>query len=349
MSTYASQEPSDRPNRVIDVHAHAMPMPFLEWLEDEGLADLSRVRDELVVLDPRISGVPAGMALPLPVTMWGGTERLVEMQESGVEVQAVSLPPFLMASTCRDGALVAEVVRRGNDALAEYVRQAPDYLVALGGVPVGWPGAEQEAVRCLDELGMAGIAIGSQGGGADLDADVNEPLWELLSHRRVFTFLHPSGSPAPERTQDFWFPQLVGYPLETALAASRLVFAGVTERHPFPLCLAHGGGCLPALRARLAVGWERKPQARTIPHPPATYLDRLYYDTAVFDPEQLRRLVQDVGVGQVLTGTDYPFDLADRDPVGTVGSVLDGAEREQVLGGTSAGLLGLADRPLTAG
>lgn len=217
-------------------------------------------------------------------------------------------------------------------------------LVALGGVPLGWPGAAEEAARCLDELGMHGIAIGSQGGGADLDAAVNEPLWALLSERSVFTFLHPSGSPAPQRTKDFWFPQLVGYPMETALSAARLVFSGLTDRHPFPLCLAHGGGCLPALRGRLTLGWERKPQARTIPDPPTVYLDRFYYDTAVFDPALLRRLVEDVGAGHLLTGTDYPFDLADRDPVATVGAVLDGADREQVLGRTAAQLLRIGHR-----
>lgn len=328
---------------VVDVHAHAMPMPFLEWLQERGLADLSLVRDGLVVLDPRVSGVGAGTRLPLPVSMYGGTERLADMDEAGVDIHAVSLPPFLMASTCDDGDLVADLVRRGNDALAEYVAQAPDYLVALGGVPLGWPGAEAEAARCLDELGMHGIAIGSQGGGHDLDAEVNEPLWALLSERQVFTFLHPSGSPSPARTKDFWFPQLVGYPMETALAAARLVFSGVTERHPFPLCLAHGGGCLPALRSRLDLGWERKPQARTIGERPTEHFDRFYYDTAVFDPVALRRLVEDVGAGHVLAGTDYPFDLADRDPVGSVGAVLDGADKDLVLGRTAAGLLGIGE------
>ncbi|QGF23820.1 amidohydrolase family protein [Raineyella fluvialis] len=329
------------PHPVVDVHAHVMPLPFLEWLAGEGLADLSRVRDEVIQLDPRLSGVPAGTPLPLPITMYGGTERIDEMDEAGVDVQAVSLPPFLMASTCDDADLVREVVGRGNDALAEFVHQAPDYFVALGGVPLGLPGVADEAVRCLDQLGMHGVAIGSQGSGADLDATVNEPLWGLLAARQVFTFLHPSTSPAPDRTAEYWFPQLVGYPMETALAATRLVFAGVTERHSFPLCLAHGGGCLPALRGRLTMGWERKPQARTTAEVPRALLDRLYYDTAVFDPVLLRRLVEDVGADHVLAGTDYPFDLADPDPVASVGAVLGGTEAEAVLGRTAAALLRL--------
>ena len=79
--------------------------------------------------------------------------------------------------------------------------------------------------------------------------------------------------------------QLVGYPMETALAVARLVFSGVLERHDPVVCLAHGGGCLPALRGRLDMGWERKDVAHTTAHPPSAYTQRLYYDTAVFaDP-----------------------------------------------------------------
>src|SRR6185312_7211311 len=97
--------------------------------------------------------------------------------------------------------------------------------------------------------------------------------------RSTFVFLHPSGVPDPHRQADFWLPQLVGYPMETALAVARLVFGRVLERHPLTLCLAHGGGCLPALRGRLDLGWERKEVARTTAVRPSEFTDRLYYDT----------------------------------------------------------------------
>lgn len=329
--------------KVVDVHAHAMPLPVLEWLQEEGLCDLSGRGAGYVQLDPKVSGVGAGTKLPLPEAMYDVETRLANMDDGGIDIHAVSLPPFLMAPMCSDTGVVTEIVRRGNDALADYVSAAPDRLVALGTAPVGFDAAADEARRCLDELRMTGIAIGSQGAGLDLDANVNEPLWALLAERRTFTLLHPSGSPNPARTGDFWFPQLVGYPMETALAAARLVFGGVTSRYQFPLCLAHGGGCLPSLRGRLSMGWERKPQARTIDEDPRSHFGAFYYDTAVFDDDLLRALVMQTGSNHVLMGTDYPFDLAEQAPVKFVSAVVEPSQASQILGGVAAGLLGIHD------
>ncbi|MGD9526689.1 MAG: amidohydrolase family protein, partial [Pseudonocardia sp.] len=291
----------------IDVHAHAMPLPLLQQLADRGLADLRGVAEGIVRLDTRVSGVAPRAPLPLARSQYDVDVRLAEMDHMGVHRHAVSLPPFLFCSTADEHGFATGIVAEGNDALATYVADAPDRLLGLGSVPLGWPDAAQEARRCLDDLGHAGIAIGTRGAGRDLDDPVNDDLWALLSERRTFVFLHPSGVPDPHRQADFWLPQLVGYPMETALAVARLAFGRVLERWPLRLCLAHGGGCLPALRGRLDMGWNRKDVARTTPLPPSEYTDQLYYDTAVFSTTLLRRLVEDVGADHVLLGTDHPF------------------------------------------
>ena len=109
-------------------------------------------------------------------------------------------------------------------------------------------------------------------------------------------------------------PQLVGYPMETAIAVARLTFGRVLERFPFHLCLAHGGGCVPSLRGRMDMGWNRKDVAHTTAVPPSEFTDRLYYDTAVFNSTMLARIVQDVGADHVMLGTDHPFELGDFTP-----------------------------------
>jgi aminocarboxymuconate-semialdehyde decarboxylase len=326
----------------IDVHAHAMPLPLLQQLANEGLADLAGVSEGVVRLDPRVSGVGPRAPLPLARSQYDVAVRLSEMDEVGVQRHAVSLPPFLFASTADDEQLATGVVERGNEALATYVADAPERLLGLASVPLGWAGAAEVARRALDEQGMAGIAIGSRGAGRDLDHPVNDDLWALLSERRAFVFLHPSGVPDPQRQADFWLPQLVGYPMETALAVARLVFGRVLERFPLNLCLAHGGGCLPALRGRLDMGWERKDVARTTALPPSEFTDRLYYDTAVFNPILLGRLVEDVGADHVLLGTDHPFELGDRQPLQTVHDLCLGDEdTRRILRDNATELLGI--------
>ena len=328
--------------RALDVHAHTMPLPLLERLAHRGLADLDAVPDGIVRIDPRVSGVGPNAPLPLARSQYDTAVRLAEMDAMGVDRHAVSLPPFLFASTPDDRRFVLDVVAPGNDELAAYVADAPDRLLGLGSVPLGFPDAADEARRCLDDLGLAGIASGSRGGGRDLDDPVNDDLWALLAERDTFIFLHPSGVPDPKRVGDWYMPQLVGYPAETAIAVARLVFSRTLERFPITLCLAHGGGCLPSLRGRMDMGWERKEVARTTPLPPSAYVDRLYYDTAVFNTTLLRRLVEDVGADHVLMGTDHPFELADFTPVETVQALgLDDGATRAILGDTAARLLGL--------
>ncbi len=330
--------------RAIDVHSHAMPMPLLTWLQDKGLADLSAVPQNIVRIDPQVSGVGPGAPLPLAPSQHDPAIRLTEMDEMGVSHHAVAMPPFLFASTCSDEALVREVISRGNDGLAEFCAADSDRLLALGSVPLGVPGAADEARRCLDDLGMAGITIGTRGNNRDLDDPSNEDLWALLAERQAFIFMHPSGVPEGRRLGDFWMPQLVGYPMETAIAVARLIMGQVLERHDLVLCLAHGGGCVPALRGRLDMGWERKDVAHTTQLPPSDYAARLYYDTAIFNNTMLARLVEDYGAEHVLMGTDHPFELGDPDPIGTVRALgLDEASTRTILWDSAARLLGLAD------
>jgi aminocarboxymuconate-semialdehyde decarboxylase len=319
---------------VLDVHAHVMPLPLLQGLADRGLADLAGVPAGMVRLDPRVSGMGPRAPLPLPRSMYDVGMRLSEMDEVGVHRQAVSLPPFLVASTADDEQLATRVVAEGNDELAVHVADAPDRLLGLGSVPIGRPGAAEEARRALDELGMTGIAIGSPGAGRDLDDPVNDDLWALLSERRSFVLLHPSGVRRPPRQEDLW-----------SAAVARVMSGRVLGSFPLNLCLAGGGRCLPSLRGRLDGDREPTDVARTTAVPPREFTDAVSYDTAVSSPHLLRRLVEDVGAGHVLLGTDHPFGLGDHGPLDSVRALgLPEADERRVLGGNAARLLGLPVR-----
>ncbi len=326
--------------QAIDVHNHAMPLPLLEWLEREGLSDLSRIRDDVVLLDPAVSGVGKNTPLPLARSQYDPRTRLTEMDDMGVRAHAVSMPPFLFCSNSEDRTLVTTTITRGNDELARYVSDGDGRMYGLGSIPLGFPDAAKEAERCLDDLGFPGVAIGTRGGGKELDDPVHEELWALLAERGAFIFVHPSGVPDAHRQRDFYLPQLVGYPAETAIGIARMIYGGVFERFDLSMCLAHGGGCLPWLRGRLDLGWQRKDVAHTTSLRPSEFCRRLYYDTAVFDTTLLSHLVSDMGVDRVLLGTDHPFELGDTDPVATVRALGLGADdTEAILWRTAASLL----------
>lgn len=320
-----------------------MPLPLLQAFEREGRADLAGVAAGVLRLAPEISGLKSGAPIPFPSEQYDVRARLAGMDADGVERHAVSAPPFLFAAGAPDDTFALDVTRRSNDALADYVAEAPERLVCLGTVPVGRPGAADEARRCLDVLGCVGVALGSSGGGRELDDPMNEDVWALLAERRAFVFLHPSGTSSPQRFAEYYLVQLLGFPADTALAAARLILGGVLDRHPnLTICLAHGGGCLPVLRGRFDHGWHNKPQAHTSTNPPGAYFQRFQYDTAVFDPRQVQRLVADMGVERVLLGTDFPFDLADRDPRGTLAAAaLADADLAAILGGNARRALNL--------
>jgi aminocarboxymuconate-semialdehyde decarboxylase len=123
-----------------------------------------------------------------------------------------------------------------------------------------------------------------------------------------------------------------------------LIFDGVLERHPNLKILAvHGGGYLAGYSGRIDHAWGARSDARgNLPKPPTEYLKRVYVDTVVFTPHQLKYLIEVFGADHVLMGTDYPFDMADSDPIGHLGSAaLDASTMAAVAGGNAKRLLGL--------
>jgi aminocarboxymuconate-semialdehyde decarboxylase len=154
--------------------------------------------------------------------------------------------------------------------------------------------------------------------------------------------MHPLGFSQGERLSDHYLNNLVGNPLESAIAVAHMIFGGVFDRHPgLKLCVAHGGGYLPAYFGRLDHGFRARPDCRQhIARLPSEYLRGLYYDTLVFDREQLDFLVRRYGADHLCLGTDYPFDMSEPDPLGFHAHLSEN-DRAQILGGTAARLLGL--------
>jgi aminocarboxymuconate-semialdehyde decarboxylase len=271
--------------------------------------------------------------------------RLKDMDRMGIDIQAVSPAPQQTYYWTEPG-LGVELSRMINDRLAEIVAQWPERFVALGTVPLqNVELAVIELERCVKQLGLRGVEINPNVAGKDLtDPSLNlDRFFAKARELDIVVFMHPIGFTQGERLMDHYFINVIGNPLDTTLGTSRLIFDGVMEKHPgLKVVLPHAGGFLAHYWARMDHAWRARPDCRTvIKKAPSGYLKKFYFDTIAFDPEMLRNLIDKFGAGQVVLGTDYPFDMGEDDPVGLIGSVprLSAAEKERIMGGNAARLL----------
>jgi aminocarboxymuconate-semialdehyde decarboxylase len=144
--------------------------------------------------------------------------------------------------------------------------------------------------------------------------------------------------------EEYMLMPLVGFLMDTTLAAAHLVFAGVPERFPnIRWVLCHTGGAVPFLAERFDRGYEAFRRCRkNLTKLPSEYLKDFYYDTVNFDPKCLQLAVDFAGADHVLAGSDYPHMIGSLDKMKTaIGALELSAEDEaRVLGGNAAELLG---------
>jgi aminocarboxymuconate-semialdehyde decarboxylase len=270
--------------------------------------------------------------------------RLADLDAMGLDMQVVKPPPPQCYYAVPIDVAVA-AARVVNDGIAEFVARRPHRLKGFGTVPMpDGNEAAKELERCANELGFKGVQVLTNVNGKELSDPAFAPFWRKAEELGMLVVIHPNGFTEGARLSRFYFNNVIGNPLETTIALHYLIFEGVLERHPKLKILAvHGGGYLASYSGRIDHAWGARSDCHgDLPHPPTTYLRRIYFDTVVFTPHQLRELVRLYGAEHVLMGTDYPFDMADYDPVGHVcGADLDAESVAAICGGNVKRLLEL--------
>jgi len=271
--------------------------------------------------------------------------RLRDMDEQGVDVQAIAPSPFHY-NYSRPIEVARETCGLVNDKLAELVATHPDRFVGLGILPLQDEQASlAELDKCINDRGFKGIEISTNVNGQDLTRAGIEKVFAKCEEMGVLIFIHPIGTSFTGRFDDHYFRNTIGHPLESALCAGHLVFDGYLEKYPgLKICIAHGGGYVPAYPGRFDHPYHLRDDCRVnISKPPSEYLKMLHFDTVVFTEHQLRFLIEEWGAERIVMGTDYPYDMAETDPVGHVESVkgLSDADKAQVMGTNAARLLGI--------
>jgi len=278
-------------------------------------------------------------------------ERLNDMDAMGVDIQVVSTSPtqyYYWADEDLAEALVSAI----NENIAEQCASFPGRLAGLGSVALQHPQLAVAQLRhAVQRLGLKGVEVSSLARDMDLSDPGFEPFWKAASDLGCIVFIHPLGTTLGERLNSHYFSNLIGQPLETTIALSKLIFDGVLHRNAgVKVLAAHGGGYLPSYFGRSAHGSHVRPEANLQVRSPREALQQVWLDSLVFDPLVLRHLIDTVGASKIVLGTDYPFDMGNYDVHAFLDSVpsITAEERRLILGGNAAALLDITQGTGTA-
>jgi aminocarboxymuconate-semialdehyde decarboxylase len=327
----------NRTLRTIDIHAHYYSRSYLELIAEEGKRFKAEYR---MTPEGFFFDTPGGSGARMPLKFIELSERFAEMDQTGVDMQVLSLSQPMVYWA--DGDLSHRLARAWNDAASAAHLLHPDRLLAFMTLPM------LDRDRALDELrraaklpGMRGVYLGTNIDGRDLDDPLFEPIFAAIERLDLPVFLHPIQPTGGKRLDFFLMHNALGFPFDTAIAACHLIFGGVLDRHPgLKINLPHAGGVLPILIGRIDHAYRISGAAKRIAHAPSAYLKRFTYDTITHSKPILAWVISQVGVSRVMLGSDYCFPMGTDRPVKIVDQLgLEERKRAQILGGTAAKLL----------
>src|ERR1035438_7016830 len=324
---------------IIDFHNHFYPPAYLDALRSGSSAVEVTIDEDG---NPRIY-YPGDYNIAVP------GHRDIDYREQvliahGVDTQVLTLTtPGTHVETPAPPAPLPALV---NDAFARIRDTKHGRFTALATLPLNDPAASvRELDRACRQLHFPGAMLFSNVNGAGLNEPQFWPIYELANDLGATLYIHPTHPVGVEAMTDFWLMPLVGFPMDTTLAAAKLVFAGIPERFPrIQWALCHLGGAIPYLAERLDRGFYAFSECRAnIPRPPSDYLKKFYYDTVNFDLQALKLGIAFAGVDHIMAGSDYPHQI------GSIPRMLESIrelevselDRAAIFGGNAARLLAM--------
>ena len=275
---------------------------------------------------------------------WSVPRRIEAMGGMRVARQALSPMPELLSYWLPLEDAKA-LVRYLNEQIAGMIALAPERFVGLGAVPLqDVDSAIREMEYVLGTLKFSGVEIASHVNGVSIGDARFEPFFAAAEKMGAAIFVHALRPAGQDRIVGPFAEQAVCFPGDIALAAASMITGGIATRHPkLRIAFSHGGGALGVLMHRLEHAWKVTPKAKAeLPESPAAVARRFFYDALVFDPRAVRFVVDSFGASQVCVGSDYPFNMGDPDPLGTLEKAgLDAAALAAVTGGNARRFLGI--------
>src|SRR5689334_1561173 len=343
----------------IDLHTHILPREWPDLDKKFGYPGFVRLEH----CDECSARMMIGDRMFREITdnVWNPARRIEEMDATGVSMQALSTVPVMFSYWAKPKDAL-ELSRILNDHIADVVRENPKRFAGLGTIPLqDVEFAAKELTRCVRELGLRGIEMGTHVDPNDhchgpdcrnLDHPSLDVVWKTAQDLNAAIFVHPWDMKGKERMPKYWLPWLVGMPAETSLAICSMIFGGVFERFPkLRVAFAHGGGAFPGTIGRIEHGFHVRPDLVAIDNEtnPRKYLasdkgpGRIYVDSLVHDADAMKLLIKVFGAQRVALGSDYPFPLGEAEPGKLIESIaeLSTKEKAQVLSETAKEFLGI--------
>ncbi|MBW3567136.1 MAG: amidohydrolase, partial [Proteobacteria bacterium] len=296
----------------IDIHTHILPKEWPNLREKYGYGGF-------ISLEHQDTGCARMMKdghffREVEANCWDTGTRLHDCDETDVDVQVLSTVPVMFSYWAKPEHTL-DLSKFLNDHVAQTAATNPKRFIALGTLPMQDTALSiRELERCVKELGMSGVQIGSHVNGDNLDSPRLFPIFEAAADLGAAIFVHPWDMLAKERMPKYWLPWLVGMPAETCLAITSMIFGGVFERLPsLRVAFAHGGGSFPFTIGRIQHGFDVRPDLCAINNDvnPRDYLGRFWLDSLVHDTTALRYMIELIGPERIALGSDYPFPLGE--------------------------------------
>lgn len=328
----------------IDVHTHILPENWPDLNEKYGVKRFPTIKHtsnccaDIIVDNKKFREIQSNC--------WDAETRIKECGHTGVTMQVLSTVPVMFSYWAKPEQAL-DLSRYLNDHIASVVNEYPDRFIGLGTVPMQSPDiAIKEMERCVKELGMPGIEIGTHINDWNLDDKNLLPFFRAAEELNASIFVHPWDMMGKERMPKYWLPWLVGMPAETSLAICSMIFGCVFEKvKKLKVCFAHGGGSFPITIGRIEHGFKVRPDLCAVDNNinPREYLGRFYLDSLVHDEMALEFIIDLIGEDMVVMGSDYPFPLGEHHPGKLIESMfeLNDYVKEKLLWKNAADFLGI--------
>ena len=329
----------------IDIHTHIIPENLNDLTSkfvDSRFLKIEHINDKYAMLKKDNKAFRK-----IECNCWSYHSRIQDCKKTSVDMQVLSTIPILFSYWSKpDECLILSKFL--NNHISEICKEKPNRFLGLGTIPMqNTDMALLEMDRCIKDLNLPGIEIGSNINKLNLSESRFQPIFEHAEKIGCSIFIHPWEMMGQKDMQKYWLPWLVGMPAETTRAICSFIFGGIFEKYPnLKICFAHGGGIFPFIAGRIDHGFNVRPDLCAIDNNvlPSKYLKHFYVDSLVHDKHTMDFLLSTMGENRIALGSDYPFPLGENKPGKIIDSMkLDKKIKQRIFAGTAIEWLGLKE------